>query len=140
MSCASAERTADTWARSCATLASYLRDGRVVSDLGRVFVGLGDQVPLAELRSGAGGSRRPSTTPTRDLAVCALATASAAREFSRSARVFSTTARWFSTEAFAASTCALAWLTLASKGSGSMRAMIWFFFTWELKSAWSSLT
>ena len=45
-----------------------------------------------------------------------------------------------STAARAASTCAFVWFTFASKMSGSMRAMTWPFFTWELKSTRSCLT
>ena len=83
--------------------------------------------------------RRESSTVTWALAVLARLAARAARAFSTSARAFSTAACWFSTEARAASTWALAWLTLASKDSGSMRAISWPFFTTELKSACSSL-
>ncbi len=80
-----------------------------------------------------------STTVTLALAVWARAAARAARAFSTSARAFSTAACWFRTEARAASTWARLWVTLASKVSGSIRAMSWPFFTTELKSAKSSL-
>jgi len=44
-----------------------------------------------------------------------------------------------STVALAESRSAFAWLTLATKISGSIRAMTWFFFTIELKSTRRSL-
>ncbi len=84
-------------------------------------------------------SRLVSTSATWALAVLAFASASAARAFSTSARAFSTCAAWLRTVAWAASRSALAWLTLASKISGSIRAMTWSFLTTVLKSAKSSL-
>ena len=105
--------------------------------LSRSLLAISSRLNSSVLRS---RSRLESSTVTWALAVLALASASAARAFSMSALPFSTWAIWLATVAWAESTSALAWVTLASKISGSMQAMTWFFSTIVLKSANSSLT
>src|SRR5437867_130212 len=68
-------------------------------------------------------------------AVCALASAWAARAFATSARERSICACWLRTAALAESRSALAWFTFASKISGSIRAITSPCRTTELKSA-----
>jgi hypothetical protein len=119
---ASAERTPASWACSCALFASCWAIEESYTACAASSSAWAMK-PLMRRSRFLPRSRWVSTTDTWPLAVWARATACAARALPRSARARSTEACWLSTAAFAASTCALAWLTLASKISGSMRAM-----------------